>query len=139
MAAFIIIEYISHRRHGGKHAHLEQFNERSSEELTIESLGLKHPKPVLVAARGPRSLPVLQRILQEIDTNVRDVVVVTCKVLPARTLGVTPEETSVDDSDRDLLTKIVRTQIGDTSEFREKVAEAIREKFQSEEGSPRQV
>ena len=45
------------------------------------------------------------------------------------------EETEV----RDLLTKIVRTQIGDTSEFREKVAEAIREKFRSEEGSPRQV
>ena len=40
---------------------------------------------------------------------------------------------------RDLLTKIVRTQIGDTSEFREKVAEAIREKFRSEEGSPHQV
>jgi hypothetical protein len=39
---------------------------------------------------------------------------------------------------RDLLTKIVRTQIADTSEFREKVAEAIREKFRSEEGSPRQ-
>jgi hypothetical protein len=45
------------------------------------------------------------------------------------------EETEV----RELLTKIVRTQIGDTSEFREKVAEAIREKFRSEEGSPRQV
>ena len=40
---------------------------------------------------------------------------------------------------RDLLTKIVRTQIGDTSEFREKVAEAIREKFRSEEESSRQV
>ena len=45
------------------------------------------------------------------------------------------EETEV----RELLTKIVRTQIGDTSEFREKVAEAIRERFRSEEGSPRQV
>jgi len=45
------------------------------------------------------------------------------------------EETEV----RELLIKIVRTQIGDTSEFREKVAEAIREKFRSEEGSPRQV
>jgi hypothetical protein len=30
---------------------------------------------------------------------------------------------------RDLLIKIVRTQIGDTSEFRVKVAEAIRDKF----------
>ncbi len=34
---------------------------------------------------------------------------------------------------RDLLTKIVRTQISDTSEFREKIAEAIRSKFQSPE------
>jgi hypothetical protein len=32
---------------------------------------------------------------------------------------------------RELLSKIVRTQIGDTSEFRVKVAEAIREKFRS--------
>jgi hypothetical protein len=40
---------------------------------------------------------------------------------------------------RELLAKIVRTQIADTSEFREKVAEAIREKFRSEEGSPHQI
>jgi len=32
---------------------------------------------------------------------------------------------------RDLLIKIVRTQISDTSEFRVKVAEAIRDKFRS--------
>jgi len=107
LAVFIIVEKISHRRHGGKHEHLEQFNERSADGVSIEALGLKHPKPVVVAARGPRSLPVLQRILQEVDTTQRDVVVVTCKVLPARTFGVTPQETSVDESDRDLLTKIV--------------------------------
>jgi amino acid transporter len=107
LIVFIIVERISHRRHGGKHQHLEQFNERSSDGLSIEALGLSHPKPILVAARGPRSLPVLQRVLQEVDTDQRDVVVVTCKVLPPKTLGITPEETSVDDSDRDLLTKIV--------------------------------
>lgn len=107
LTVFIIVERISHRRHGGKHEHLEQFNERVSDGVTIEALGLKHPKPVLVAARGPRSLPVLQKVLTEIDTDQRDVVVVTCKVLPARTLGVTERETSVDESDRDLLTKIV--------------------------------
>jgi hypothetical protein len=43
-------------------------------------------------------------------------------------------EWMVDHSDspevRDLLIRIVRTQIMDTSEFRVKVAEAIREKFQ---------
>jgi amino acid transporter len=104
---FVIVEQISHRRHGGKHEHLEQFNERSSDEVTIKSLGLHHPKPVLVAARGPRSLPVLEKILQETNTDTRDVVVVTCKVLPARTAGVTDRETSVDTEDRELLTRIV--------------------------------
>jgi hypothetical protein len=107
LAVFILVERISHRRHGGKHQHLEQFNERASDGVSIEALGLEHPKPVVVAARGPRSLPVLQKVLQEIDTDQRDVVVVTCKVLPPRTFGVTPQETSVDDGDRELLTKIV--------------------------------
>jgi amino acid transporter len=107
LIAFVIMEKISHRRHGGNYEHLEQFNERSSDEVTIESLGLAHPKPVLVAARGPRSLPVLQKILMETDTDQRDIVVVTCKVLPARTLGVTEHETKVDEEDRELLTKIV--------------------------------
>ncbi len=43
----------------------------------------------------------------------------------------------VDHSDepevRELLVKVVMTQIIDTSEFREQVAEAIRKKFESEE------
>ncbi len=107
LAAFVVMERISYRRHGGNHGHLEQFNERTSESVTVQSLGLSHPQPILVAARGPRSLPVLEKILQETDTDQRDVVVVTCKVLPARTLGVTEQETSMDDGDRDLLTKIV--------------------------------
>jgi amino acid transporter len=107
LLCFVIVERISHRRHGGKHEHLEQFNERHSESVTIESLGLKHADPILVAARGPRSLPMLERILQEVDTEKRDVVVVTCKVLPPMTQGVTDVETSIDDGDRDLLTRIV--------------------------------
>jgi hypothetical protein len=107
LLAFLIVERISHRRHGGKHEHLEQFNEKSSEEVTSESLGLVHGNVVLVAARGPRSLPVLEKILNEIDTDQRDVVVVTCKVIPARTLGITDQEMSVDDEDRELLTRIV--------------------------------
>ena len=107
LLAFIIVEKISHRKHGGKHEHLEQFNEKSSESVSVESLGLLHPHPILVAARGPRSLPMLDKILHEMDTDKRDVVVVTCKVLPPRTLGVTEKETTIDDTDRELLTKIV--------------------------------
>lgn len=107
LLAFVLVERISHRRHGGNHEHLEQFNEKSSNAVTVEALGLSHEEPILVAARGPRSLPVLDKILHEVNTNQRDVVVVTCKVLPARTLGVTDKETSIDDTDRELLTRIV--------------------------------
>lgn len=107
LLAFVLVERISARRHGGRHEHLEQFNQKRSESVSIETLGLSHPDPILVAARGPRSLPVLDKILHEVNTDQRDVVVVTCKVLPARTLGVTEKETSIDDADRELLTKIV--------------------------------
>ena len=57
LLAFVIVERISHRQQGVTHEHLEQFNEKSSDSVTIESLGLKHPAPILIAARGPRSLP----------------------------------------------------------------------------------
>jgi amino acid transporter len=107
LTGFVLVERISHRMHGGKHEHLEQFNEKNSDHVTALALGLLHPAPVLVAARGPRSLPVLEKILHEVNTNQRDIVVVTCKVLPPRTLGVTEQELSMDEADRELLTKIV--------------------------------
>jgi amino acid transporter len=107
LTAFIIVEKISHRRHGGKHEHLEQFNQRNSAEVTIESVGLTHANPILIAARGPRSLPMLEHVLHETNTEKRDIVVVTCKVLPPRTVGVTDQETEIDDGDRELLTRIV--------------------------------
>jgi amino acid transporter len=108
LLAFLIMEKISARQRGGKeHAHLEQFNERSSDAISVEAMHLKHPNPIVVAARGPRSLPVLQKVLQETDTRVRDVVVITCKVIPALTLGITDQERNINDQDRELLTKIV--------------------------------
>jgi Amino acid permease len=104
---FIIVERISHKRHGGHHEHLEQFNEKSSDLVSVESMGLSHPNPIVVAARGPRSLPVLQKVLQETDTTTRDIVVITCKVLPAMTMGVTDAERNINETDRELLTRIV--------------------------------
>ncbi|HET6252245.1 MAG TPA: APC family permease [Tepidisphaeraceae bacterium] len=108
LIAFVICETIAHRRRKGEHhEHLEQFNQSESPELTVESIGLSHPHPILVAARGPRSLPMMEKVLTETDTDARDVVVMTCKVLPAFTMGVTPEEMTLDDGDRGLLTEIV--------------------------------
>ncbi len=107
MLAFVVAEWFTRRRHGGHDEHLEQFNQRSSDAVSIEALGLTHPNPIIVAARGPRSLPVLQRVLTETDTAKRDVVVITCKVIPAMTMGLTDADRSIDDQDRELLTKIV--------------------------------
>ena len=95
------------KRQGVHHEHLEQFNKSENPELSVESVGLSHPHPILIAARGPRSLPMMQKVLEETDTDARDVVVMTCKVLPSFTMGVTPAEMSLDDNDRGLLTQIV--------------------------------
>jgi len=107
LLVFVIVERWSHSRHGAHHEHLEQFNERSSDAVSIEAMGLKHPNPIVVAARGPRSLPVLQKVLMETDTDQRDIVVITCKVLAAMTQGITDAERSINDHDRELLTRIV--------------------------------
>jgi amino acid transporter len=108
LTIFVIVERINTRRRGRHAEYIAQFNERGSDRLDVASLGLEHPNPIVVAARGPRSLPVLQKILHEVDTTRRDVVVLTCKVLPARTAGVTQQDVAIDEGDRDLLTKIVK-------------------------------
>ena len=47
------------------------------------------------------------RVLHETDTTQRDIVAITCKVLPPMTPGITPQELSVDDNDRAVLTRVV--------------------------------
>ena len=68
---------------------------------------LTHAGPILVAVRNPRSMPALRRVLDQINTARRDVVAVTCKVLPPLTPGITPEELTVSDADREVLTRVV--------------------------------
>ena len=60
LAVFLVCEQLSHRlRKGTHHAHLEQFNEKVTDAPTRESLGLMHPRPILVALRNPKSMRVL--------------------------------------------------------------------------------
>jgi amino acid transporter len=108
LLVFLICEQLSHRlRKGAHHAHLEQFNERVTDQPTPASLGLTHPNPILVAIRNPNSLPVLDKVLEETDTFERDIVAITCKVLPPLTQGITPQELRLNDSDREVLTRLV--------------------------------
>src|SRR6185503_2946125 len=95
----LVCEQLSHRlRKGKRHEHLEQFNEITTDHPTPQSVGLRHANPIVVAIRNPRSMPVLQRVLEEIDTTQRDIVAVTCKVLPPLTPGITPEEMAIDEN-----------------------------------------
>ena len=109
LLVFVACEQLSRRlRRGGRHEHLEQFNQRVTDQPSPESLGLSHPEPVLVAIRNPRSMAALNRVLGETDTARRDVVAVTCKVLPPLTPGITPQELMLDDNDREVLTRVVK-------------------------------
>jgi amino acid transporter len=108
LTVFLTCEQLSHRLRKGKHhEHLEQFNEKVTDQPTPESLGLSHPNPILVAIRNPKSMRVLDRVLHDTDTTQRDIVAITCKVLPPMTPGITPQELSVDDNDRAVLTRVV--------------------------------
>jgi amino acid transporter len=105
---FLVCERLSHRlRKGGNHAHLEQFNEKVTDQATPKSLGLAHANPVLVAIRNPKSMRVLDRVLEQTDTTRRDIVTITCKVLPPLTPGITAQELTINDNDREVLTRVV--------------------------------
>ena len=109
LAVFLVCERLSHRlRRGAHHEHLEQFNEQvTGEPPTPQSLGLRHPSPVVVAVRNPNSMDMLTKVLAETDVTERDVVAITCKVLPPLTPGVTSEELRLNDADRSVLTAVV--------------------------------
>ena len=108
LTVFIICEHISRRlRSGAHHEHLEQFNEKVASSPTPEALGLTHSHPILVAIRNPKSMRVLDSVLHRTDTNRQDIVAITCKVLPALIPGVTEQELTVNDHDREVLTRVV--------------------------------
>jgi hypothetical protein len=109
LAVFIVCERLVHRMRGGQHhEHVEQFNEQvTGEPPTPQSLGLRHPSPLVVAVRNPNSMGMLAEVLAETDVTKRDIVAITCKVLPPLTPGVTPEELRLSDTDRSVLTAVV--------------------------------
>ena len=95
------------RRYRGEpehHEHLEQFNQRQSEQVDAKSLGITRPYRKLVAIRSPHNLWMLEKCLAETDPESTDVVVMTANVLPPGSADMTP---TVTDEDRALLTAVV--------------------------------
>jgi nucleotide-binding universal stress UspA family protein len=106
-AVFWISEHAHRRRLGTPaehHEHLEQFNQKQADQLSVESLNLTRPYRKLVAIRSPYNLGMLERCLAETDPETTEVVVMTASVLPQGSGDLTP---TINEQDRQLLTAVV--------------------------------
>jgi nucleotide-binding universal stress UspA family protein len=104
---FLLSEKAHRRRLGAQaatHEHLEQFNERHAEQLSVQSLSLVKPFRKLVAIRSPYNLGMLERALAETDPETTEVVVMTASVLPP---GFEEARPTASEADRQLLTAVV--------------------------------
>jgi amino acid transporter/nucleotide-binding universal stress UspA family protein len=110
-AVFFTIFYASERYHerrrrGMRHEHLEQFNQRATEEVSVASLGLTKPYRKLVSIRSPQNLFMLEKTLAETDPDTTDVIIMTAKVTPP---GETPSDgLNLDPYDQELMTAVVQ-------------------------------
>ncbi len=106
-AVFWVSEHAHRRRLGAAaehHEHLEQFNQKQADQLSVESLHLTKPYRKLVAIRSPYNLGMLERCLAETDPETTEVVVMTASVLP---LGSGDLKPMITEHDRQLLTAVV--------------------------------
>jgi amino acid transporter/nucleotide-binding universal stress UspA family protein len=104
---FLISEhYHEKRRRGMRHEHLEQFNQRTTEEVNLASLNLKKPYRKLVAIRSPQNLYMLEKALAETDPETTDLVIMTAKLTPPGD-GVPPADAELDKYDQHLMTAVV--------------------------------
>jgi len=89
---------------GDHHEHLEQFNQKSAEEITPASLAITKPYRKLVAIRSPHNLAMLEKCLAETDPETTDVVVMTATLIPPASADYQP---AITEADRALLTAVV--------------------------------
>jgi amino acid transporter/nucleotide-binding universal stress UspA family protein len=106
LTVFVVSEhYHEKRRRGAKHEHLDQFNRRAADEITVEGLGLTNCYRKLVAIRSPQNLFMLEKALAETDPDTTQVVVMTAKLeAPGGSEQLSP---SLDSYDQHLMTAVV--------------------------------
>jgi amino acid transporter len=107
LTVFMISEHFHQQRaRGGKHEHLEQFNQRSAEAVNLATLDLRKSYRKLVAIRSPQNLQMLDKALEDTDPATTDVVVMTAKVSPPGSGSAV--EPALDDYDQHLMTAVVQ-------------------------------
>ena len=106
MGVFLVTEKITHRGNKGTaHEHIEQFTERTSAEVSAETVRSTKLYRKLVAIRSPQNLYMLQRALEETDPETTDVIVMTAKVIPVG--DAAPNVAELDRYDRKLMTAVI--------------------------------
>jgi amino acid transporter len=109
-SVFFVIFWASERYHeklrgSTTHKHLEQFNQRSAEELAPISIGLEKPYRKLVAIRSTQNLYMLEKTLAETDPLTTDVAVMTAQV--TRRGDASLDAPDMDHYNRELMTAVV--------------------------------
>lgn len=106
LAVFMISERLHERRRGGgRHKHVEQFNQTTAEEISPRALNLDKTYRKLVAIRSINNLFMLEKTLAETDPETTDVAVMTAQVAQrGDTSGGGPE---LDDYARNLMSAVV--------------------------------
>jgi hypothetical protein len=106
LITFIVSEHYHEKRlKGRKHAHLEQFNQSTTAEVTPEGLGLTKMYRKLVSIRSTQNLFMLERALDETDPTTTGIVVMTAKVLAGGESSA--ERADLDAYDQQLMTAVV--------------------------------
>jgi amino acid transporter len=107
LTIFMISEYYHEKKRGSAaHHHLEQFNQRTSDEVAPATLDLKRQYRKLVAIRSPENLFMLEKALAETDPETTDVVVMTAKYIPPTTNTIITQQ-DFDRYDSELMTAVV--------------------------------
>jgi amino acid transporter/nucleotide-binding universal stress UspA family protein len=109
---FLTVFMISERQHvkkrkGGQHHHVEQFNQKTTGEVTAASLGLTKQYRKLVAIRSPHNLFMLEKALAETDPETTGIVVMTAKHVPLGSDLSAEGEPDLDTYDQELMTAVV--------------------------------
>ncbi len=106
LAIFVASEHYHEKRRGAAaHKHLEQFNQKTADEVRSTTLGLSRPFCKLVAIRSTQNLFMLERTLAETDPDTTDVVVMTAHVTQRGGEGM--PAMALDHYDRELMTAVV--------------------------------
>jgi amino acid transporter/nucleotide-binding universal stress UspA family protein len=107
---FLCVFVASERAHerklkGQHHQHLEQFNRKTTPDVSPLVLGLHHEYRKIVAIRSPQNLYMLEKTLAETDPETTDVIVLTAKHTPPGSDAAPVED--LDSYDQRLMTAVV--------------------------------